>query len=443
MIRFFSAFLLTALDTAWWLVIGFAVAGIVREFVPSTLLKRWLGGRGIAPILRGTFIGLALPICSCGVVPIAIGLAKNGAGLGPVVAFLIASPALSPATMIALSGRLGLVFTVGYTCAVCVSAILAGILLDRLNLLRSPQPERTSTCLPGHACEQANDTRISSRLRRSLSWGFFHYGAEMSLDLMFGLILATMVATLVPREWVSNHVGNPTLLSYLIVGTVATPIYVCTLPSVPVLANLLSLGMVPGAALTYLLAGSATNLGELRALARNLSPRLALFFAMWVGGSGILAGWVFDQAIPDLRAIHSPLRADWMTELLHPEGYSLHQLSARDLWLNLPAVLIMLSCLGMGTAKNLRSLLHNPCSVCQFWARSAGIGTAFRACSKPCWAASFAAHLRKSPPPIPSGRAAASPMQPRTLHDDDQTAVNQEDPKWPSETRDICRVPNA
>ena len=66
-----------------WLVFGFLMAGIVAVLIPRNWVNRVMGGSsGVRGILRAVAIGVPLPICSCGVLPIATGLRRNGAGKG-------------------------------------------------------------------------------------------------------------------------------------------------------------------------------------------------------------------------------------------------------------------------------------------------------------------------------------------------------------------------
>ena len=76
-----------------WLVFGFLMAGIIAVWIPRSWVNRMMGGSsGFRGILRAVAIGVPLPICSCGVLPIAAGLRKHGAGKGPTAALLISTP---------------------------------------------------------------------------------------------------------------------------------------------------------------------------------------------------------------------------------------------------------------------------------------------------------------------------------------------------------------
>ena len=95
-----------------YLAIGFLLSGIINEFIPSGWVEKHLGGTGIRPLLYATLVGTVLPICCIGSLPVAISLHQKGARLGPVLAFLVATPATSISALLVMYGLLGLKFTI-------------------------------------------------------------------------------------------------------------------------------------------------------------------------------------------------------------------------------------------------------------------------------------------------------------------------------------------
>ena len=94
------ALLVSLGEAAPFILIGLLIAGIMREFVPARVLKKRLGGSGIAPVLRALGLGALLPICSCSTIPLGLGMARSGAGIGTTLAFMTSAPAISPITII-------------------------------------------------------------------------------------------------------------------------------------------------------------------------------------------------------------------------------------------------------------------------------------------------------------------------------------------------------
>ena len=89
---FFSNLLGLSLEAAPWLVIGLLATAVIRAFVPDAVMKRWIGGKGFGSVLRASLVGAPLPLCSCGVIPAAVGLKRQGASPGATASFLVATP---------------------------------------------------------------------------------------------------------------------------------------------------------------------------------------------------------------------------------------------------------------------------------------------------------------------------------------------------------------
>src|SRR4029079_16833607 len=79
-------------DASVFLLFGFLLAGLLAVLVPSGLLTRLVGTGKVKSVLWGSVLGAPIPLCSCGVLPTALGLRKQGATPGATVAFLVATP---------------------------------------------------------------------------------------------------------------------------------------------------------------------------------------------------------------------------------------------------------------------------------------------------------------------------------------------------------------
>ncbi len=384
------SFVATVFDAAPWMVIGFLIAGFVNVFVSKDALLRCLGGRGLWPMIRSILVGLGLPICSCGVVPIAIGLHRKGAPVGSTLAFLIAAPAMSPAAAFTMWMLLGPKLAAAYLVSVAVTALAVGLVANVL----FPTPDapvgsshERSLCTPAPAREPVIIARFDRHnLGRMLRYAFHDYGAEVSFDILFGLLLATVVVGMLPADWIGRHLGVSDPLTYLVVAAIASPIYVCTLPSIPVVRNLIAVGMVPGAAVTYLIGGTASNYGEIRALSRQMSRPVALYFLGAVMTSAFVSGLLIDRHLFDIAAGSGAYGAmgRYLPVLMRPEAEGFAGLSVLS-WLWGGAGSIALGyVLVMGGRSHALRVWNNPCQVCGFWAKSFNVKS-FRACAQPCW----------------------------------------------------------
>ncbi len=115
-----------------YMLFGFFIAGLLKAYVSPTFFSKHLSGKGILPVLKGTVIGIPLPLCSCGVIPTAIGLRKQGAGKGATTAFMIATPETGVDSIAISYALLGPVMTILRPVAATLTAIVAGLGVDYL-----------------------------------------------------------------------------------------------------------------------------------------------------------------------------------------------------------------------------------------------------------------------------------------------------------------------
>jgi uncharacterized membrane protein YraQ (UPF0718 family) len=80
------------LDVAIYMLFGFFVAGVLHAFFKPDRIKKTLGTGKIRPVVLSALFGIPIPLCSCGVVPVATSLKKQGANSGAALSFMIATP---------------------------------------------------------------------------------------------------------------------------------------------------------------------------------------------------------------------------------------------------------------------------------------------------------------------------------------------------------------
>lgn len=296
--RFLAAFLQSLAQSAPWLVLGYAVAAVVREWVPDSLLARWFAGPGGAPVARAGVVGALLPMCSCTVVPLGASLARSGAAPGSVLAFLMTGPALSPVAMLLFFTMLGPTMALLLIGSCLGAALLTGMVGNRLLATR-----------PAKAPSATRDTRPwRQRVGSAGRWAMADLAPEVSVDLVLGLAIAAAVLALLPMDLIGSWLGTQSFLTLLYVVIIGIPMYTCTVPSIPVVQSLLLAGMSPGAGVAFLLAGPATNLGELLVLRKALGGRATGLFVGGLFVAALGAGLFADHVLFANYAYHpSPL----------------------------------------------------------------------------------------------------------------------------------------
>ena len=118
------------IESAPWLLLGYLLAGIIKQVIPSSWVEKQLSGKGFGAIVRGAFIGAPLPLCSCGVIPTALAIRKAGASKGATSSFLVATPETGVDSISFSYAMLGPIFAIARPIGALVSAIIAGSLVN-------------------------------------------------------------------------------------------------------------------------------------------------------------------------------------------------------------------------------------------------------------------------------------------------------------------------
>ena len=281
-IRILEASWATLLDAAPFVLLGFFVAGLFKAFMSDDFIGTHLGGNGIGSILKASAIGVPIPLCSCGVLPAAAGLRKQGAGKGPVASFLISTPETGVDSIAISWALLDPVMTVVRPVAGFLTAVAAGVAVafsekfEKPPLALAPSAALqaasncTSSCCCGH--KKPETQGVVERMKSGLAFAFGDLLKDVGAWLLFGVLLAGTISVMVPAETMERYFSNE-YLSMLLMLAVSVPLYVCATASTPIAAAFALKGISPGAALIFLLAGPATNAASLTVISRMLGKR--------------------------------------------------------------------------------------------------------------------------------------------------------------------------
>lgn len=262
-----------------YLLLGFLIAGILHVFVPQRFYSRYLSRDNKLSVLWAALLGIPLPLCSCGVIPTAIGLRNEKASNGAVASFLIATPQTGIDSILATFSVLGLGFAIIRPVAALVTGVCGGLLVNRLVKEDSGNGPMEGNC----RVESGN------KVWRVLKYAYFDMIQDIGLRLVIGLIVAALIQVLVPDEFFL-HFGSNTLLQMLVILVVAVPMYICSTGSIPVAAALIMKGLSPGAALVMLMAGPAVNLASILVVRKALGTRFTAIYLLVIVGFSVLFG---------------------------------------------------------------------------------------------------------------------------------------------------------
>ncbi len=300
-----------------YLLLGFFLAGVMHVFVPSILYSRYLSGNNFRSVLYSALFGIPLPLCSCGVIPTAMSLHREGASKGATVSFLIATPQTGVDSIIATYSLMGLPFAIVRPIAALLTAVLGGVVVNRFSS-HSCHPELNET----ESKELTQETTASGEFKERLSRGWWtniksvlrYAYVDMMQDigksLIIGLLVAGVITVLVPDSFFTFFQGN-TLLSIALVLAFAVPMYLCATGSIPIAVAFMLKGLSPGAALVLLMAGPAVNAASILVVGKVLGRRTMLLYLLSIIGGATAFALCIDYLLPQewftapLKTLHT------------------------------------------------------------------------------------------------------------------------------------------
>ena len=263
-------------EMAPYLLLGFFIAGVLHVFVPQNFYRRYLSADNKLAVLWAALLGVPLPLCSCGVIPTAIGLRKEKASKGAVASFLIATPQTGIDSILATFSLMGLGFAIIRPVAALITGVCGGLLVNRLVREDDTMADAASTCQVEHG----------GRLWRVLKYAYYDMIRDIGLRLVIGLVVAALIQVAVPDEFFLQF-GSQPLLQMFVILVIAVPMYICSTGSIPVAAALLMKGLSPGAALVMLMAGPAVNMASILVVNKALGRRFTSIYLLTIVGFAV------------------------------------------------------------------------------------------------------------------------------------------------------------
>ena len=272
------------LDLSPSLLLGLLIAGLIHVYLPVGFVHRGLSRPDLKGVVRASLVGVPLPLCSCGVIPTALGLRREGASKGATTAFLISTPQTGVDSVLVSAAFLGWPFALFKVVAAFVTGLIGGVLVNRLT-------EPDTVPAPSPAAESGSS---GGGLGEAVRYAVMDLLGAIDLWILAGVVVAALITTLLPADYFASQSWSQGLWGMLVVLVIALPLYVCTTGSVPIAASLIAAGLPAGSALVLLMAGPATNLATFGAVYRTLGGRILLIYLGTVAVMSILFGLLFD-----------------------------------------------------------------------------------------------------------------------------------------------------
>ncbi len=311
-----------------YLLLGFLIAGILHIYFPKEKVTKYLGKNNFRSTLNAALIGIPLPLCSCGVIPTGVSFYKNGASKGSSVSFLISTPQTGVDSIMATYALLGLPLAIIRPIIALITGVVGGLVTNSVAEGESAPPVNNQ---PIH--DQAIKTDWKNRFKSMMNYAFVEFLQDISKWLVIGLLLAALMAVLIPDGFFTNYLSNE-YLSMAIVLVASIPLYVCATGSVPIAAVLLMKGLSPGAAIVFLMAGPATNAATITVIGNVLGKKTLLSYMLSIVGGALFFGILVNEFLP----------REWFTGFVM-DGHSGHGAHLLPNWLSVSSSVLLIGLL--------------------------------------------------------------------------------------------------
>lgn len=274
-----------------YLIFGFLISGILSVMISPRWVEKHLGSGRISSIIKATMLGVPLPLCSCGVIPVSASLRRHGASKGATTAFLISTPQTGVDSFFATYSLLGPAFALFRPLAAMITGIIGGLAVSVID--EDKQAPSAAEIDQKNKDNENGHLSLIEKCREALRYAFITLPGEIARALIIGVIIAGLISTFISGDFVSHYIGNyyVTMLLMLVIGI---PLYVCSTASIPIALGFMHMGVSPGAAFVFLISGPATNAAAISVVWKILGKTSAIIYLVTILIGSLTGGFVFD-----------------------------------------------------------------------------------------------------------------------------------------------------
>lgn len=278
-------------ESSIFILFGFLMAGILKAFISDEFVGKHLGRNSFITVVKASLLGIPLPLCSCGVIPAAAGLKKQGASKGATAAFLISTPETGVDSIAITYALLDPVMTILRPVAAFFTATFAGALV---NLTDKPEKEEIKkdfeTCAADCYSRTSETASIWQKLSEGIRYAFTDLFSDIAGWLVAGILIAGVISAFLSPDFVSEYLGEG-LFPMIVMLVISIPLYICATASTPIAAALALKGLSPGAAMVLLLAGPATNIATLTVITKLLGKGATVIYVLSIAVCSLAIGY--------------------------------------------------------------------------------------------------------------------------------------------------------
>lgn len=293
--EYIQTFIYLLEEMAPYLLLGFFLAGILHVYVPKRIYSDYLSKKSFKSVVLAALFGIPLPLCSCGVIPTAMSLRKEGASKGATASFLIATPQTGVDSIIATYSLMGLPFAIIRPLVALITALFGGAIINKVDKGADKEPTKEISNCEDDCCK--SKPKKENRFIAALRYGFVDMIQDVGKWLVLGLIIAGLITIFVPDSFFGMFADKP-LLNILMVLLFSIPMYLCATGSIPIAVALMLKGLSPGAALVLLMAGPATNAASILVIGKVMGRKTMLLYLVAIISGAVVFGLVIDYLLP-------------------------------------------------------------------------------------------------------------------------------------------------
>ncbi|WP_461201197.1 permease [Anoxybacillus sp. TBDG-1] len=270
------------------------VISFVRSFFPPEKVKQWISGKkkGAASVLAA-LLGVVSPFCSCSTVPLFIGFVEAGIPLGVTFTFLISSPIVNEVSLVMLFSIFGWKIAVLYVLFGVLLAIVAGLIIGKLNLEKYIESYVFNIKLGQSVVQQMT-------MRERLVYAKANVTDTVKkiwVFLLIGIGIGAWIHGYVPEDLLIRYAGKESIFAVPVAVILGVPLYSNAVGSLPMIEALMGKGMAPGTALSFMMAMTALSFPEMVLLRKVMKPQLIGIFVL-IATVGIIAiGYIFNAIL--------------------------------------------------------------------------------------------------------------------------------------------------
>lgn len=309
------------IDIAPYMLLGLFFVGLLHIFFSKDFILKHVGENNVFSAVKASVLGVPLPLCSCGVIPTAVFMAKSGASRGAVISFLISTPQTGIDSIVATYGMMGPIFAIYRPVVAFLSGIIGGVIVNlfsknSLNLEALNKSSSCSDCEDEHSrehnegscstlsescsedscCSTEDEVKAKkdSRLKRFYNFAFKEFLDDITIHFIIGLLIAGLISYLVPAEFFVRYNLTSGPLAMALVIAAGIPMYICATSSIPIGVALLMKGVSPGVVFVFLSVGPLTNAASLAILYKILKTRIVAIYISVSVALALLGGLMLD-----------------------------------------------------------------------------------------------------------------------------------------------------